>query len=116
MTYQKQLFMTELPIATTAQIDTGIKQLEALFSEYEEFQHCIRNRRPAPTREEQDKNEFFHDFSFFIGCAYFEIMTTYTEDEYFCHYSKQFKLLSRNIFMPYLKRVHSLLVAERTQR
>ena len=37
MTYAKQLFLTELPIATTAQIDKGIKQLEALFSEYEEY-------------------------------------------------------------------------------
>ena len=116
MTYQKQLFMTELPMATTAQIDTGIKQLEALFSEHEEYRYCLRDRRPAPTREEQDKNDFFHDFSFFIGCAYFDLMTTYTEDENWCYYSKQFKLSSRYIFMPYLKRVHSLLLEERTHR
>ena len=116
MTYQKQLFMTELPMATTAQIDTGIKQLEALFSEHEEYRYCLRDRRPAPSREEQDKIEFFHNFSFFIGCAYFDLMTTYTADEYFCYYSTQFKLSSRNIFMPYLKRVHSLLLEERTHR
>lgn len=116
MTYAKQLFLTELPIATTAQIDKGIKQLEALFSECEEYQHCFRDRRPAPTREEQDKNDFFHDFSFFIGCAYFDLMTTYTEDEHWCYYSKQFKLSSRYIFMPYLKRVYSLLLEERTYR
>lgn len=116
MTYAKQLFLTELPIATTAQIDKGIKQLEALFSEYEEYHHCFRERTPAPTREEQDKNDFFHDFSFFIGCAYFDLMTTYTEDENWCYYNKQFKLLSQYIFMSYLKRVHSLLVEERTHR
>ena len=116
MTYPKQLFLAELPIATTAQIDKGIEQLEALFSEHEEYRHCLRDRRPAPTREEQDKNEFFHNFSFFIGCAYFDLMTTYTADEYFCYNSTRFKLSSRNIFMPYLKRVHSLLLEERTHR
>lgn len=50
---------------------------------------------------EMYKNDFFHDFSFFIGCDYFDLMTTYTEDEHWCYYSKQFKLLFQYIFMPY---------------
>ena len=116
MTYAKQLFLAELPTAPTSQIDKGIKQLEALFSEYEEYEHRFIFRATEPTRKEMDKNDFFHDFSFFIGCAYFDLMTTYTEDEHWCYYSKQFKLLSQYIFMPYLKRVHSLLVEERTHR
>ena len=58
MTYPKQLFLAELPIATTAQIDKGIEQLEALFSEHEEYRHCLRDRRPAPTRENKTKMNF----------------------------------------------------------
>ncbi len=111
-----QLIREQIPTASTAQIDKGIKQLEAALAEYDEYKHCFISHTPAPTREEQDKNDFFHDFSFFIGCVYFNLWTTYTEDEKFCYYSHQYKMSSRNMGITSLKLIHGLLSEERTKR
>ena len=116
MTYAKQLFLAELPTAPTAQIDNGINQLEALFSEYEEYHHCFGGQLPAATQEERDKNDFYHDFSFFIGCVYFDLRTVYTEEERFCQYSYQFRMSARYIPMTFLKQYYSLMTKERENR
>jgi len=105
----KRQLLTELQTATTAQIDKGIKQLEALLAENEEYHFCFTKHKPASTREEQDKNDFFHDFSFFIGCTYINLITTYTEDDRYCYYSKQFRVSSRPTSVLELKNLYDIL-------